>query len=80
MPRAPHLEAMTARVLETRVHQRSTAMMARTPYRKLRLAPFSPHDQPIVWELHGRFIDQALNLIEARAGDADADSRFHFIT
>ena len=36
------------------------------------------HDQPIVWELHGRFIDQALNLIEARAGDADADSRFRW--
>lgn len=36
------------------------------------------HDQPIVWELHGRFIDQALNVIEARADDADPASRFRW--
>jgi alpha-mannosidase len=36
------------------------------------------HDQPIVWELHGRFIDQALNVIEAHAGEAAPESRFRW--
>ncbi len=36
------------------------------------------HDQPIVWELHGRFIDQALNIIEAHAADPAPDSRFRW--
>ncbi|MEP7359571.1 MAG: hypothetical protein ABI847_20125, partial [Anaerolineales bacterium] len=35
------------------------------------------HDQPIVWELHGRFIDQALNAIEAHA-QGEPDSRFRW--
>ncbi len=36
------------------------------------------HDQPIVWELHGRFINQALNYIEQYADEAQADDRFRW--
>src|SRR5690348_14092985 len=37
------------------------------------------HDQPIVWELHERFIDQALDVIEAEtAAGADPDSHFRW--
>jgi alpha-mannosidase len=35
------------------------------------------HDQPIVWELHSRFIDQALNLAEQYA-DHDSDGTFRW--
>jgi alpha-mannosidase len=36
------------------------------------------HDQPIVWDLHERFIDQALNLIDQPVDPAAPDSHFRW--
>jgi hypothetical protein len=35
------------------------------------------HDQPIVWDLHGRFLDEAVRLADQYAG-SDADSAFRW--
>src|SRR5215510_15145277 len=36
------------------------------------------HDQPVVWDLHERFIDQALDVIDRYADGPDPDSHFRW--